>query len=49
MKTETKQSNYVIKQGRKLTEEEYKELQKTFINIEECIEKALNKRKRVSK
>lgn len=49
MKTETKQSNYVIKQWRKLTEEEYKEWQKTFTDIEECIEKAKKNRKRVSK
>ena len=49
MKTVTKQSNYVIKQGRKLTEEEYKEWQKTFTDIEECIEKAKKSRKRVSK
>ena len=49
MKTETKQSNYVIKQGRKLTEEEYKEWQKAFTDIEESIEKAKKSRKRVSK
>ena len=49
MKTETKQSNYVIKQGRKLTEEEYKEWQKAFTDIEECIEKEKKNRKRVSK
>ena len=35
--------------SRKLTEEEYKEWQKTFTDIEECIEKAKKNRKRVSK